>query len=710
MMGMPRPATSAPRRMTPKEVAQLPEGAAPPADPATEAKPEPQAKPEQPAKPESKETPPTESPAEKAKPADPQDGGAAPAEPDTELVAVGDILGDVVSVEFDGVPLREVLEHLAHIRKFEVVLHQSLVRDAAALDQPVTLKSRQLSLEQVLDQTLLPSDLEWNLEGPVLLVGMAGDMDSRMETHAYGVHELLDREEASELIETIEQTVQPDSWMAVGGSGQIKVFGQQLIVRQTQRAHRELEMFIANVKEQAAAADEQQAQNPDKAKRLVTAVYSVEEKSAAELRNAVTMLVGPSCWEEDNVVITVVGSKLLVRQTPAVQREVARLLKKIEVGPSPGPFGSPIPQTRGGGFGGGGGGALGGGVGGMGGGGGGFFQHRANESQPVEKKADSSSAVSGNDSVGALAQVREKATPVQSSQKEAAPVVPVEDVLGDVVPVDFDGTSIRDVLESLARQKKFEVIYHQKLVHKPDELDSQIILKSRLMTLRQILNHVLDPNELGWKIDGAVLVVGDKEDVDSHNIFQTRYYEIGDLLEQFGDAQLIRQQITQRVDLESWEDVGGAGSAEVIGSTLIVRQSDDVHQKLKPFLEKLRSIATAESGVVSDTSQRDQLTTRTYYLDEKSATKLQSAIPQVVKSDLWQSEGGIAAAGSTLIVTQAPALQVQVGRIVAAVKLHDELVLLSKNAPTGAKLSGIMCNPLGCHPAEKSAAETSTSK
>ena len=291
----------------------------------------------------------------------------------------------------------------------------------------------------------------------------------------------------------------------------------------------------------------------------------------------------------------------------------------------------------------------------MGGGGGGFFQHRANESQPVEKKADSSSAVSGNDSVGALAQVREKATPVQSSQKEAAPVVPVEDVLGDVVPVDFDGTSIRDVLESLARQKKFEVIYNRKAA----VLDQSITLKSRQMTIEEILDEMLPPCDLEWNVKGSVLLVGSVEEMDVK--LERRNYDVSKLLESVDSNTLIKV-VTQTISPGDWQEVGGSSSVKCLDTQLVVYATQRTHREVKRFLAE----AEVKRDASLDNGKRDpeELVLQVYRVPAENPEKLETMVRNLFEVDfrdrvntaLFTFEG-------KLIVRQARRVQREIGRL-----------------------------------------------
>jgi hypothetical protein len=56
-----------------------------------------------------------------------------------------------------------------------------------------------------------------------------------------------------------------------------------------------------------------------------------QERAAADLQRLIREQIAPETWQRQGILISAVGDELIVRQAPGVQRQVARLLRKMAV-------------------------------------------------------------------------------------------------------------------------------------------------------------------------------------------------------------------------------------------------------------------------------------------------------------------------------------------------------------------------------------------
>jgi hypothetical protein len=150
-----------------------------------------------------------------------------------------------------------------------------------------------------------------------------------------------ERADYNSLINAITAAVKPTSWDRVGGVGNIKGFDavKAIVVAQIGEFQPEIDQLIHQLR---AARLEQEAQPaPDRSKSS-TPEYFVgryelvlpksdggESNSVGQIIHVIKDLVEPASWKKDGGYIEGVGTTLVVRQTPEVHRQVAKLLKDL---------------------------------------------------------------------------------------------------------------------------------------------------------------------------------------------------------------------------------------------------------------------------------------------------------------------------------------------------------------------------------------------
>lgn len=207
----------------------------------------------------------------------------------------------IPEITFDQAPLETVMDWVAEFTRMNVVVRwQALEANGIPRDKPVTLRARDLRVAQVLWMIMNEAGgsdikLAYRASGNLLVLSTEDDLGKEMITKVYDVSDLLTRaprfagpevditqatqnqggqggggggggqgifqdqnqdtndqenreqadQEIQRLVELIQQTVEPDTWAANGGTGTITAFRNHLVVRANILVHQRLGGFIS---------------------------------------------------------------------------------------------------------------------------------------------------------------------------------------------------------------------------------------------------------------------------------------------------------------------------------------------------------------------------------------------------------------------------------------------------------------------------------
>lgn len=310
-----------------------------------------------------------------------------------------------VTVNFKETSLSWAVGTLAKQAQIDIRLDKKALIAAGVRDRSlVTLALTDQKLSTVLQTLLTDFNLTWVLRDGVLWITSNKQAGGFMKTAVYSVVDLSrDTAETIALKSAIErQTRGP--WKQRGVTDAPETLGVidfarpgVMIVRQTESGLGEVSQLLENYRTALKASKPRKAEGLD-SKEVMTRYYRVPTRMADELVNVLPEMVEPETWKtkerpnglgtlvklaskpslvssngevvdpadgDESRSLVVQNSVLIVRQTRAVQRAIARLIRQIETGDE-----LEVVEYEGEG----GHGTGGGGMGGMGGGfGGGFF-------------------------------------------------------------------------------------------------------------------------------------------------------------------------------------------------------------------------------------------------------------------------------------------------------------------------------------------------
>ncbi len=154
-------------------------------------------------------------------------------------------------VNFADNPLTEACEYLSETNNVPVLIHKSALQDEGiALDTPITLQLTGLTFEEVLNHLTRPMGLAWEVEDGLMRITTPGHV--RYQTRHFDLHALTKRGHSmSALLEFLRLAA--IGWKDVDGNGNgtIAVIGDSVVVRQTFHHQRRIARALAAIEQQA---------------------------------------------------------------------------------------------------------------------------------------------------------------------------------------------------------------------------------------------------------------------------------------------------------------------------------------------------------------------------------------------------------------------------------------------------------------------------
>ena len=189
-----------------------------------------------------------------------------------------------MDLDFDEMPLKEVLATIQEMAKVPVIISVKKLEEAAInLETPVNFHLKGVSLKSALRLMLEELRLAYLIEDEVLKITTPEDTGSRLHVRVYDCRELLNLPETkigplqetlkvppplgsggssgapptpaaptsrrkpvipNDLVGVVQGTVDPDCWEEVGGPGSAREYKGMLVVSQTSEVHGKLEKLL----------------------------------------------------------------------------------------------------------------------------------------------------------------------------------------------------------------------------------------------------------------------------------------------------------------------------------------------------------------------------------------------------------------------------------------------------------------------------------
>lgn len=260
------------------------------------------------------------------------DGGEV--EPTDWVQKIEEGLQKPIDVDFEYLQLIECLNYLGKTSGIDLWIDtEGISREgqSANLEVEVTLKLPGRRLETLLNLLLQRHDLGWLIEDDVLKITTRAREENTLEVRSRDISTFRTRGvELEDLMETLETSIAPDSWGETGGPGSLRLLGNHLVIRQTQRNHREIERLLSELEESPHLDAVPPMKSP-----VTLKVYPVENGTEDGIARVIPELIAPETWSkgaDDEKVgrIQSTPGVLLIRQTGSEHRRIRKLLEELK--------------------------------------------------------------------------------------------------------------------------------------------------------------------------------------------------------------------------------------------------------------------------------------------------------------------------------------------------------------------------------------------
>ena len=253
-------------------------------------------------------------------------------------------LEERVSLAASDVPLSEAIDRIAGQLDVAVLIERRALEEVGldADELEVHVAASDVPARLVLQRMLSELDLTWQYRDGLIMVTTPEAADETLTTAIFPVYDLIPKADPGtsdatlksieNIATAIQTTVDSESWDVLGGPGAIAKFSQPaaLVVSQTRENLLEIAGLLRAMRQVGVNLGEPQEEG-----QFVLRIYRVDKPelagfaNAAQLLPVIVRLVQPESWRRQEAVIESLGPALVVRQTPAVHREIAELLERL---------------------------------------------------------------------------------------------------------------------------------------------------------------------------------------------------------------------------------------------------------------------------------------------------------------------------------------------------------------------------------------------
>lgn len=151
-----------------------------------------------------------------------------------------------ISQRFEDTPLVEAIRTMSDDLGIRIMIAGPRLEEIGlSTEEPITIELENVSLRSFLRLTLQPLGLTYAVQDEVLLVTSTEAAQSNPDLRFYRLDGEL-AEDCDELVNVIQQTVQPTAWVAAGGTASMATLQDRVIVVSAHQAlHEHVQDFLA---------------------------------------------------------------------------------------------------------------------------------------------------------------------------------------------------------------------------------------------------------------------------------------------------------------------------------------------------------------------------------------------------------------------------------------------------------------------------------
>lgn len=250
-------------------------------------------------------------------------------------------------LDFVNTPLNAIVDQLQTDYDIPIQLDKTALDEVGVnLEQPATITIRNVSLRSALRLMLKTLQLTYIIQDETLIITTPDAAQKNLVACVYNVHELVgaDGSDLKSIADMIESCVEKDSWSDNGGGPPaIRIIKPDLlVVSQMAAVHEEIrDLFSAMRKSHETSGGSSSAgskTNEAKHDEVVTRAYTLQMNPSndpntlgRQVRELIVNALPDETWsgrlaDGQGVLLQVFHDRIVVRQTPAVQEKVEKVL------------------------------------------------------------------------------------------------------------------------------------------------------------------------------------------------------------------------------------------------------------------------------------------------------------------------------------------------------------------------------------------------
>jgi hypothetical protein len=170
---------------------------------------------------------------------------------------ISEKLRTTVDASFVDTPLKDIGHYFADVVGVPIIIDAKSLEEAAIpVDVPITIDLHGMTLRTTLQVILGQIECVAAPRDGYILITTPDHMQSIMDRRIYRAAELpgaaADGANLSELIETIQTTVEPSQWDAAGGPGRIAQYQSTVVIRQSPDVQDQIDELLHQLQEAIA--------------------------------------------------------------------------------------------------------------------------------------------------------------------------------------------------------------------------------------------------------------------------------------------------------------------------------------------------------------------------------------------------------------------------------------------------------------------------
>lgn len=255
-------------------------------------------------------------------------------------------------LDFVETPLKDVMTQLQEDYAIPIQIDvAALEENGMNLDSQVTVNIHNVSLQSALRLMLKHLNLTTIYQDECLMITTNDAAEKRTELCVYDVHDVVgdDANELRELTTTITDCVATDTWSENGGgTANIRIVRPALLViSQSQATHDEIRRLLTAIRAAHAESGNKQPTAASAPKNetagIATRSYILQlnptndvKSMQSQVRELITRAFPRENWngeliEGEGAALAIFPDRIVIRQTPAVQEKVQKLLQESGV-------------------------------------------------------------------------------------------------------------------------------------------------------------------------------------------------------------------------------------------------------------------------------------------------------------------------------------------------------------------------------------------